>query len=296
MTTGGLLRRICEADEWPSVEYLQKADNDATFGTETEFLPEPGCYTQTDKSGAKHWYRYGKAHREDGPAYTGKVGGNDVTKWWYKDGQLQKIGYEDGTFAYWVNGVFVGNDEPKKPVTESHTRITMAEADALFPGAINKLVDHQRVIRMVPGRNTATMVRGYIANGVFTLGVDDESSELEFDSGHICILRWKPGEHKWVQVGRTYESARVAHGDGIELSMPEISVLFPDAIRSLAAHIDWHPDPTHNKEAIEHHMANSWATAELDATGQLRFTFGGGFGFPDETWAWNEARGRWTMS
>jgi hypothetical protein len=51
----------------------------------------------TDSYGTEYWYKDGKIHREDGPAYISKNG----TKAWYKDGDLHR---EDGPAVIHPNG------------------------------------------------------------------------------------------------------------------------------------------------------------------------------------------------
>jgi hypothetical protein len=59
-----------------------------------------------DDWGNKRWYKNGKRHRDDGPAFEGASGDKE----WYQNGKRHRddgpaIEWPDGCKEYWINGV-----------------------------------------------------------------------------------------------------------------------------------------------------------------------------------------------
>ena len=68
------------------------------------------CYFNSD--GTKIWYKNGKYHREDGPAFEY----SDGKKIWHKDGMCHRedgpaVIYEDGRHLYYLNGTLYTKEE-----------------------------------------------------------------------------------------------------------------------------------------------------------------------------------------
>jgi hypothetical protein len=58
--------------------------------------------------GTRRWYKDGKLHRDDGPAYEGI----DGTKMWFANSQIHRIGgpaiiHPDGSEEFWIKGQFM---------------------------------------------------------------------------------------------------------------------------------------------------------------------------------------------